>query len=140
MKMGELELARRLTELRSRLAQGAAAHDPAVGDNPNEDANRSLTTAARGIDRILAESGLSQVLLASAGGAETRTEGRELKVKIESDGTPGGTRVLDRDTEEPITNVLAVSFEITGRDGATATITVPEPEVEYEGDAQEEVE
>lgn len=55
-----------------------------------------------------------------------------MKIKIISDGTPRGTRVVDRATGEPIERVASISWVITASGHAAASIIIDDPEVDLE--------
>lgn len=58
-----------------------------------------------------------------------------MKVKIISDGTPPGTRVVNADTGEPIEHVTAIEWKIDVRDLATAVIRLRDVDVDVVGEA-----
>jgi hypothetical protein len=55
-----------------------------------------------------------------------------MKIKLVSDGTPNGTKVINEETNEPIKHVKRVSVEITPR-GHTACIEIYPDTIELNG-------
>jgi hypothetical protein len=59
-----------------------------------------------------------------------------MKIKIISDGTSGGTQIIDAETGQAVEGVTAVLWQITGSRGlAQVALTFEHVEIEAIGDA-----
>ena len=50
-------------------------------------------------------------------------------IRIESDGTPAGTKVFDTETGQPLHGIKKVTWEIAVKEVASATVTFCCPEI-----------
>lgn len=59
------------------------------------------------------------------------------KIRIVSDGTPGGTRVIDEASGEDIRGIRAIRWEVTGKDIAKVSLDFVKVPVDLVGEVEE---
>lgn len=52
-----------------------------------------------------------------------------MKLRIESDGTPSGTSVVDAETGEPVEGVVSIQFTIDGHSPATCVVELANTQI-----------
>ena len=59
-----------------------------------------------------------------------------MRLKVKTDGTPGGTRVYDPVTNREVEGIVSISFHLGVNSGGNLLLEIAAPMMEFEGECE----